>query len=334
MGTSGRLSWGILGTARINRAIIPAIRAASRSSLAAVASRDLARAEAYAREWEIPRVFGSYGAILADATIDAVYIPLPNHLHVEWTIAAVRAGKHVLCEKPLALHPRDVDRVARAADDAKVTVAEAFMYRHHPQTRRVQALVADGAIGTLRLVRGSFTFPLTREGDVRLRPEWGGGSLWDVGCYPVSYARLLAGGDPETVVGQAEHGPTGIDIAFTGALQYTSGLLGTFDSGFAAAFRTSIEVVGSEASLVVPNPFKPGVREQLHLVREGTVSTIDVEGEMLYLGEVEDIERVVLDGAAPTIPLTDTRGVVGTLAALHVSAERGTRVRPAAVETL
>ena len=190
------MRWGLLGTARINRSLIPAIRAGERSTLVAVASRDQARADEYAREWKIPRAFGSYEALVADPGIDAVYVPLPNHLHVEWTVAAARAGKHVLCEKPLALDAAGVDRIAEAARTHKVAIAEAFMYRHQAQTDRVLALVAEGAIGRLRFVRGSFSFPLTRDGDVRLTPEWGGGALWDVGCYPVTYAMLLAGGGP------------------------------------------------------------------------------------------------------------------------------------------
>jgi D-xylose 1-dehydrogenase (NADP+, D-xylono-1,5-lactone-forming) len=323
------LRWGLLGTARINRALIPAIRGSARSSLAAVASRDGARAAAYAREWEIPRAAASYEALLADPDIDVVYIPLPNHLHAPWTIAAARAGKHVLCEKPLALAPDDVDRVAAAAGEAGVVATEAFMYRHHAQTRRVVTLVREGAVGELRLLRGAFTFPLSREDDVRLRPEWGGGSLWDVGCYPVSYARLVAGSEPESVVGAAEIGPSGIDTAFAGALAFPGGVLATFDCGFRAVFRTSLEIVGTEGTIDVAAPFKPGPREQLRLSRGGTVSLIDVEGAALYSGEVEDLERAALDGAPPAVSLADTRGNVAALVALLRSAAEGHRLPPA-----
>src|SRR5438034_443307 len=166
--TTTPLRWGLLGTARINRALIPAIRAAARSRLIGVASRDPARADAYAREWEIPRAFGSYERMLADPDIDVVYVSLPNHLHVEWACAAARRGKHVLCEKPLALDEAGVDQIVAAAAEGGVVVAEAFMYRHHAQTREVQRLVDDRAIGELRFIRGSFSFPLSREHDVRL----------------------------------------------------------------------------------------------------------------------------------------------------------------------
>src|SRR6187401_1308651 len=178
------IRWGILGTARINRRVIPAMRLARRSELVAIASRDRARAEAYAREWSIPRAVAGYQTLLDDSNIDAVYIPLPNTGHVEWTLAAIAAGKHVLCEKPLALDPADVDRIATAAARARVIVEEGFMYRHEPLTRKVLSLINDGAIGTVRAVVSGFTFALEPAHNIRLEPALGGGSLWDVGGYP------------------------------------------------------------------------------------------------------------------------------------------------------
>jgi predicted dehydrogenase len=228
----------------------------------------------------------------------------------------------VLCEKPMALDPSDVDRVAEAAKTAGVVVSEAFMYRHHAQTHQILTLLDEGAVGELRLVRGCFSFLLTRDDDVRLKPEWGGGSLWDVGCYPVSYARLVMGAEPVAVCGLSERGPTGIDLAFCGALQFPGGRLATFDCGFRAAFRTFMEFVGTEASLEAPNPFKPGPHEHLRLVRDGMATTIDVQGAALYSGEVEDLEYAALDGRAPVVSLADTRGNVAVLAALYQSAAR------------
>src|SRR4051812_40602438 len=153
-----RLRWGLLSTARINRLIIPAIRASARSDVTTVASRDQAKASAYAREWQIPRALGSYDALLDDPDIDVIYIGLPNSLHAEWTVRALEAGKHVLCEKPLALSVAEVDEIARAARRAQRVAAEAFMYRHHPLTHAVQQAIRDGAIGELRFIRGAFTF--------------------------------------------------------------------------------------------------------------------------------------------------------------------------------
>ena len=319
------LRWGLLGTARINRALIPAIRASARSRLDAVASRTDARAREYAEEWQIPRAFGSYEALLSDSAIDAVYIPLPNHLHVEWTLLAIEAGKHVLCEKPMALVASDVDRIADAAARRGVVAAEAFMYRHHPLTSRVASLVADGAVGRLQVIRGAFTFVLTRSSDVRLVPEWGGGSLWDVGCYPVSYARLLAG-EPREVTAQATRHPGGIDLTVAGTLRFAEDVLGVVDCSFGTHFRTFMEVAGADGVMLIETPFKPGVDASLRLTRGDSVETVVVPGEPLYVGEVEDLEAGVFDGRAPRVTLADTRGNVATLAALHEAARTGRAV--------
>ena len=316
------LRWGLLGTARINRSLIPAIRASARSQLVGVASRVADRASAYAGEWQIPIAYASYEAMLADPQIDAVYVPLPNHLHVEWTLHAIAAGKHVLCEKPMALVPSDVDRVATAAAAGGVVVAEAFMYRHHPQTLQVAAMVRDGRIGRLRVVRGAFTFTLSRPNDVRLVPEWGGGSLWDVGCYPVSYARLLAG-EPLAVSAQAVRHETGIDMAVTGTLLFPDAVMGVFDCGFGAHFRTFVEIAGAEGVITLETPFKPGAEAPLRLTRGDDVQTIVVAGEPLYLGEIQDLEAAVLDGRPTRVALADSRGNIAALAALHEAARTG-----------
>ena len=316
------LRWGLLGTARINRSLIPAIRASARSQLVGVASRAADRASAYAGEWQIPIAYASYEAMLADPQIDAVYIPLPNHLHVEWTLHAIAAGKHVLCEKPMALVPSDVDRVATAAAAGGVVVAEAFMYRHHPLTLQAAAMVRDGRIGRLRVVRGAFTFTLSRPNDVRLVPEWGGGSLWDVGCYPVSYARLLAG-EPLAVSAQAVRHETGIDMAMTGTLLFPDSVMGVFDCGFGTHFRTFVEIAGTEGVITLETPFKPGAEAPLRLTRGDDVQTIVVAGEPLYLGEIQDLEAAVLDGRPTRVALADSRGNIAALAALHEAARTG-----------
>jgi len=319
------LRWGLLGAARINRSLIPALRASSRNELAAVASRDAARAAAYAREWGIPRSFGRYEDLLADSGIDVVYNPLPNGLHAEWTIRAARAGKHVLCEKPLAISVEEVDAIARAAREANVVVAEGLMYRHQKLTREVLAMVERGTLGELRVVRGCFTFPLTREGDVRLDPALGGGCLWDLGVYPISYARMMIGSEPLEAFGWQTLGPTGVDVAFAGQLRFPANVIVQCDTGFRAAFRRDVEIVGSEASLFVPNPFKPGPSEPIHLVRGDDRQTIDVAGTEahLYLGEVEDLADAVLLGRPPAVSLADSRGTVAAIVALLASAREG-----------
>ena len=323
------LRWGILGTARINRRLIPAIRAARRSDLMAVASRNRERAEAHALEWDIPRAIEGYQRLLADPAIDAVYIPLPNSEHVKWTLAAVEAGKHVLCEKPLALDPLDVDRIAVAARAHQASVEEGFMYRHEPLTAKVLELVHGGALGAVRAIVSGFTFAQSGAGDVRLNPELGGGALWDIGCYPVTYARLIADRDPKMVFGSAQWTSTGVDEEFIGLLRFPGGTTATIYAGFRAAYRTWLEVLGSDGALTVPNPFRPGPLETLELERLGAVERIDVHGSAeIFVRQVEHFEASVLDGAAPVVSLAESRRTAATLSALYASARDTSALYP------
>jgi predicted dehydrogenase len=315
------LHWALLGTARINRLVIPAIRASARSTLVAVASRDAGRAAVYAREWSIPRVFASYEELLDAADVDIVYIPLPNSLHAEWCIRAVARDKHVLCEKPLALTAADVDRVAAAASARGRTVAEGFMYRHHAQTARVRDLVEHSAIGALRLIVGGFTYPQSRAADVRLDPALGGGCLWDVGCYPVSIAQHLSGAPPVRVSGSKAMGPTGVDEVFAGAVTYANGVVCQLHAGFRAAYQTVLRLVGTEGVLEVERPFRPGPREVLHLRRGETVEDVAVEGSPGFVDEVIDMEDAALGIRPPRITLAESRLHVATLQALHRAAD-------------
>jgi predicted dehydrogenase len=319
-----RLRWGLLSTARINRAVIPAIRGSSRSELTAVASRTLDRARDYAREWSIPRALGSYDALVADPDVDVIYIPLPNHLHVEWTVKALEAGKHVLCEKPLALSAADVDRIAGACRRTGKAAAEAFMYRHHPLTQAVLDFAAGGRLGTIRSYRGAFSFLLTREGDVRLDPAMGGGSLWDVGCYPLSYANLIAGAAPVDVFGWQRTSDRGIDMEFFAMMRYADGSVAQFDSGFAGPFRAEMEAVGTGGTLRIHRPFKTDERSRL----EFTAATDEVEAivfpaDTAYSGEIADMESAALDGASPRVSLAESRRTVQTIVALYESARSG-----------
>jgi predicted dehydrogenase len=319
--------WGILGTARINRRLIPAMQAATRSHLVGIASRDRARADAAARDWSIPKAVEGYQALLDDDGIDAVYIPLPNSEHVPWTLAAIAAGKHVLCEKPLALDPLDVDRISAAATARGVIVEEGFMYRHEPLTRRVEALVTDGAVGAVRAVVSGFTFAIDRDADVRLVPELGGGSLWDVGCYPVTYAQQLIARVPVSVVARAQWSPTSIDEEFSGIVAYAGGAVASVYSGFRVPYRTWLEVLGSEGALRVPNPFKPGVTETLELERPAGIERIEVAGStLLFQREVEDFIRSVLDGTPPVVTLGESRQAIATMVALLAAARQGRAV--------
>ena len=315
------LHWGILGTARINRRVIPAMRAAKRSALVAVASRDRARAEAHAREHGIPNAVEGYQALLDDPAIDAVYIPLPNTEHVPWTLRAIAAHKHVLCEKPLALVTSDVDRIAAAAAAARVCVEEGFMYRHEPLTARVVELLGSGAIGDVRAIMGGFTFTLDGGTNIRFDSALGGGALWDVGSYPVTYAQLNAGRTPSRVLGLAKWTASGVDAEFSGLLQFDGGATASIYCGFRAPYRTWLEVVGSLGTMTVPNPFRPGPSETIAIDRGGTIERIDVPGSAtIFVREIEDFEARVLDGAPAVVTLEESHRTCATLCALYASA--------------
>jgi len=312
------LRWGLLGTARINRLIIPAIRASARSTLAAVASRSDARAAAYAAEWQIPAAH-SYERLLADPSIDIVYVPLPNSLHAEWTIRAVNAGKHVLCEKPLALTASEVDAIAAAARLHNRVVSEGFMYRHHAQTQRILELLSDGVIGALRSIASAFTFNLTRDPDVRLDAALGGGSLWDVGCYPVSFAQLAAGAAPTVVAGVQQLGPTGVDERFAATIEYANGITCQFHCGFRSAYQSFARLVGAEGVLHIERPFRPEGQAML-LHRDGNTEEIVVPGAAIFVDEIADMEDAVLGIKPPRISLAESRLHIATIEALYYSA--------------
>jgi xylose dehydrogenase (NAD/NADP) len=321
-----RLRWGILSTARIKRAVIPPIKSLPRHELSAIASRSLPQAEAAAREWGIPKSYGSYDELLTDPEIDVIYNPLPNSLHAEWTIKACQAGKHVLCEKPLAVTSEEVDAITAAATKAGVLVTEAFMYRHHPQTYLVRELVERGDIGQLRLVRGAFSFYLSNPSDVRLLSGLGGGSIWDVGCYPISYARYVVGSEPLEVFGWQQLGEGGVDETFAGQLRFPGDVFAQFDSSFRAPQRSFMEFIGSQGILHVPNPYKPETRESLLLEKNGQIKKIPVKGQALYSGEVENMAEVILDGKSARVSLADSRNNVATILALLVSAREDRQV--------
>jgi D-xylose 1-dehydrogenase (NADP+, D-xylono-1,5-lactone-forming) len=329
MMTDKVLNWGLLSTANINRALIPPLRASRRNRLVAVASRTKDSADRYGREWKISHAYGSYEELLADPEIDVVYNSLPNHLHAEWTIKAVEAGKHVLCEKPLALSVEEVDAVKAAAQRNGRVVAEAFMYRHHPQTLKALELVRSGALGTLKLIRGSFSYVLSRESDVRNQPDLGGGSIWDVGCYPINFARLLVGEEPLEVFGWQVIGPTGIDETFVGQMKFANNIHMQFDSSFVTHFNNYMEIVGNQGMLDIPEPAKPRTEEKIYLTRGDQRETIEFKSDMLYLYEVEDMADAILLGRAPRISLDDSRGNIMVILALLESARTGKPVKPA-----
>ncbi len=321
------LQWGLLSTARINDALFRPLRISKRNRLLAVASRTAEKAEAYAGKHRIPRFYGSYEELLADPEIDVIYNPLPNHLHAEWTIKAVEAGKHVLCEKPLALSVEQVDAMLSAAQRTGKVIAEAFMYRTHAQTLKARELIEAGRLGKVKFVRGSFTFQLDHPGDYRLDPAMGGGALWDVGCYPLSYTRTMLGMQPFEVFGYQVSGPTGIDETFTAQLRFPGDVLAQFDCSFAVPYHVFMEIIGDEGTLVVPKPFNPGAREILFLSRKDKSESIAVRGTEPYVSEVEDMAEAVLLGKPPRVSLSDSRVNVAVIQALFKSAQSGAPVK-------
>lgn len=321
------LNWGLLSTADINRALLTPLRMSRRNRLLAVASRSLEKAAAYARERQIPRAHGTYADLLADPEIDVIYNPLPNHLHAEWTIKAVEAGKHVLCEKPLALSLQEVDAIAAAARANRRVVAEAVMYRSHPLVVQVCKIVQSGKLGRIMLVRGSFTYNGTADANYRFKPEMGGGSLLDVGVYPLSYARTVLGTEPEEVFGWQVSGPTGVDESFAAQLRFPQGVFVQFDTSMATPYHVFMEIVGDAATLIIPQPFTPGEKERIFISRDGKTQTIQVKGIGTYIGEVEDMADAVLLGKPPCISLEDSRANLAAILALLESARAGRPVR-------
>jgi D-xylose 1-dehydrogenase (NADP+, D-xylono-1,5-lactone-forming) len=312
--------WGLLSTARINAAVIPRLKESEESELVAVASRTEERAAAYAREWGIPRAHGSYQALLEDPDVEAVYISIPNGPHVEWSVRALEAGKHVLCEKPLARHPAEVERAFDAADRADLLLMEAFMWRHHPQTARLVELVHGGTIGELRLIRATFTFTLVDD-EARLDPALAGGSLMDVGCYCVSGSRLLAG-EPETAMAWQVLGETGVDLRVAGTLVFPGDVLAQLDCAYDLPSRQGLEAVGSEATLRVPTPWgidAPG----MFLHRGGNSERVDVEPADRYRLQSDNFSRAVRGLEPPLLGRADALGQARAIDALYRSAEAG-----------
>ncbi len=253
------LRWGILGAANIaERAMIPGIQASLWGRVAAIASRDGVKAQSMAERLDIPVWYGTYEDLLSDPNIDVIYIPLPNHLHAEWTVRAAQAGKHVLCEKPAALSAVEALRMVEACESAGVQFAEAFMYRYHPRYTKIRQLIAEGTIGELRGMHATFTFNNAQDqGNIRYQRQMGGGSLYDVGCYPISAARLVFGTEPKaaTVTALISDAHDGVDMMASGLLEFPDQLALTFDCGMWADFRNHLEILGTDGRIEVPHAF-------------------------------------------------------------------------------
>lgn len=326
--TTRKLQWGILSTAQISRSFLIALRTSIRNIPLAVASRDFQRAQTFAKELAIPRAYGRYDSLLEDPDIDVVYIPLPNGMHAEWAIKAAKAGKHVLCEKPLAMSTAEVDAMGEAAAKAGVVLLEALMYRHHPQTLRVKEIVDSGALGDLLVIRGSFTIDLAGDPDnIRLNPHLGGGSIWDLGSYPISYSSFLVGRNPVEVYAKQFIGSTGVDEAVVGQMRFPGDVFAQINCGFHSPFRMRMEVIGSKGAIEIPWPFIPDKHAEISLVLKDETRVIAVQGQDLYIGEIEDMVDAILEGKSPRVSLKESRGNIAAIEALLNSARKGCTVQ-------
>jgi predicted dehydrogenase len=316
--------WGILSTAHINRLVIPPARASEKVDLIAVASREQARAREYAQEWAIERSYGSYEALLADPDVEAVYISLPNSLHCPWSIRALEAGKHVLCEKPLSRRAADVEEAFAVAERTGRILMEAFMYRHNPQTRELKRLVDEGAIGKLRLVRAAFSFTMADPENVRMLPDVDGGGLMDVGCYCVSGCRLLAG-EPEHVYGEQVIGPTGVDVVFAATMRFAEDVVAEIDCGLVLPDRDELEAIGDGGSLFLDDPWHAR-RPVLELRRDGDVERIELERADSYGLELENMSDAIRGRGEPLLGRGDAVAQAQVIEALYRSAASGAMV--------
>jgi xylose dehydrogenase (NAD/NADP) len=315
------LRWGILSTARIAERIVNGAKTAEDVELVAVGSRDPARAEAFAELHDIPRTHGSYEALLEDPDVEAVYIPLPNSLHVPWSIRALEAGKHVLCEKPLSRNPADVEAAFDAAERAGRVLMEAFMWRFHPQTEALSRLVREGAVGELRYVRTAFGFDLPAGTNVRWLGSLDGGALMDVGCYCVSGLRLLCG-EPERVSAELVAGGEDVDARLAGVLRFPGDVLGTLDCGLDVARRASIEVVGNEARLYLVDPWI--APDSILLDRPGREpERLEIERTNPYARELEEVGAAAREGRAPRLGREEALAQARVIDALYRAAGEG-----------
>jgi predicted dehydrogenase len=317
------IRWGVLGAASIaRRRVIPAIQVSRNGRVTAIASRDPARAQALARELDIAVAHETYDALLADPDVDAVYIPLLNHDHHRWTIAAARAGKHILCEKPFAMNAGEAEEMLAAAYNAGVLLSEGFMYRFHPRVVRLFELVRAGAIGDVRLVHSIFTIGPLAPGNSRLDPALGGGALMDLGCYAVNLARQVYGSEPLASTALARIGATGVDETFGAVLRFPSGGLCGFDVSLTSQLSVQYEVVGSSGRLAVPHGFRPETNKPTELILERGMEreVIAIEPADHYRLMFEDFADAILEGRQPRYGPEDAVANMRVIDALQAAA--------------
>lgn len=335
---SQTLAWGILGTGNIARQFATGVKASRRGRLAAVGSRTSAAAMDFARQYAIDAAHGSYDELLADRNVDAIYLSLPNSMHHEWTTKALRAGKHVLCEKPISVYSREAEEMFDVAKQTGKLLIEAFMYRAHTQTIKAVEQIRAGAIGKVKLIRTSFCFRTVRiDGNIRFMPDLAGGSLMDVGCYCVNFSRMIAGQEPENIRATAHIHPTGVEDQLSGLMTFSSGITAEFTCGFGLQADNTAYVCGDEGYLSIPVPWKPVPGNGHFIIARGTPPRQDVPGSKtpatpprqtieadddrdVYAVEADAFAACVLDGAPSFVTQQDSIGNMRTIEALRAAA--------------
>jgi predicted dehydrogenase len=325
-----KINWGILGCAGIaEKAFIPAVLQSGNGALAAIAARDPARAGDWARRFGFARAHGTYQELVDDPAVEAVYNPLPNDLHAEWSIRAMRAGKHVLCEKPMAMSAPEVRDMIRAAETHGVLLMEGFMYKFHPQIDRTLELVRTGAIGPVRSVHSSFTFRFERDGaNYRWAPARGGGALYDVGCYVISLARLVLDAEPSAVTAAARIDPaTGVDMTAAVLLEFPGGRFAQCDASFESHFQSRLVAAGPEAVLRLDRAFSAKDFDvAVEIVRGEAVERVPIGKANMFTLMVEHFNEAVLGRAPLRYPASDAWHNMRVLDACFESIRTGARV--------
>lgn len=321
-----KLRWGILGTGNIAKQFARGVAASDRGVIVGVGSRSAETAQAFAGTFNIPAAYPSYGELIEDANVDAVYISLPNSMHHEWTLEATAAGKHVLCEKPIATNTVQAEEMFDSAQRHGVKLVEAFMYRSHPMITQIAERIRNGEIGQLKMIRTSFCYRTTKTaGNIRFNQKLAGGALMDIGCYCINLSRLLAGEEPTVLSAVANLHPSGVDEATCGVLQFPSGVMASFTCGMTLQVDNTAYISGSDAYIEIPVPWKPAPVGATYTVARSTpprmdsvnatnppapprqLFTVDANEDM-YGMEADDFAAAVLDGAPVRITRADTVG--------------------------
>ncbi len=315
-----RLRWGILGTARIARRLIEGVRKGHEGVIAAVASRDAERAREWAKGYDIPKVFGSYEALLHSGEVDLIYNPLPNSLHAEWTLAALDAGLPVLCEKPFTATLAEAEAVAAASRKSGIPVMEAFMYRYHPVYRKMEEILASGWLGDIRSLYAKFTYNLGNRYIVQADPALAGGVLMDLGCYCLDFGRLVMGTLPVEVFGSERRDD--IDRSFWATMRYENGVRMQFEAGFESQHEQRVAIGGSLGNLIIERPWHPGnSRDSVLLQLDGEERRIEVEGDDGYRMEADDLAHAWRTGKSPRWNADDAVETMRVIEALYRSAK-------------